>query len=246
MSSIKGCGTSGTLVASREGAGGYRAFARVFQAAIVAAAFLGVFLGLAGCAAAKQLSILAFGDSLTAGLGLSAEDSFPAQLERRLRADGFDAKVVNAGVSGDTTAGGLARLDFSLADEPDLVILELGANDMLRGLSVGAARDNLAKMIEAMKARGAAVVLAGMQAATNFDAAYKAKFDAIYPELARKYALPLYPFFMAAVADEPALKLADGVHPNAAGVARIVAGLAPLLEENLKLLVAKTAGAGVR
>ena len=189
---------------------------------------------------------MAFGDSLTAGLGVAAEDAFPAQLERRLRADGFDARIVNAGVSGDTTAGGLARLEYSLGEGADLVILELGANDMLRGLPPQAARENLEKMIRAIEARGAAIVLAGMVANANFGLQYKAQFDAIFSDLARERHLSLYPFFLEGVAGDPSLKQADGLHPNASGVARVVAGVAPLVEESLKRLAAKTGSSAVR
>lgn len=245
MSSIRDCGTLWTLVAAPRRAGArrpYRAFLSDFQAA--AAALL--LLGAAAHTEAAPLRILAFGDSLTAGLGLAAEDSFPAQLERRLRADGFDAKLTNAGVSGETTAGGLARLDFSLGEGADLVILELGANDMLRGLPPRAARANLEKMIDAIEARGAAIVLTGMIATANFGAQYKAQFDAIYPDLAKERGLPLYPFFLGGVAGDPSLTLPDGMHPNAAGVARIVTGVAPFVEESLKPLAAKPGVSAVR
>jgi acyl-CoA thioesterase I len=246
MSSINDCGTLANLVASprRAGARPYRAFHSNFQAA--AALLLLLLLGAVSHAQAQPLRILAFGDSLTAGLGLPAGDEFPAQLERRLRADGFDVRLINAGVSGDTTMGGLARLDFSLGEGADLVILELGANDMLRGLPPRAARENLGEMIDTIEARGAAVVLAGMSATANFGAAYKAQFDAIYPDLAQERGLPLYPFFLAGVAGDPTLTLPDGLHPNAAGVARIVAGVAPLIEESLKRLAAKPGARMVR
>jgi acyl-CoA thioesterase I len=235
MSSIKDCRTLSSLVrAPRSRARAYRAFRRRFQGA---ALFL--LLAVTVPAAAQPVRILAFGDSLTAGLGLAPQDAFPAQLERRLRADGFDAKLINAGVSGDTTAGGLARLDFSLGDGADIVILELGANDMLRGMPPAQARANLGRMIDAARTRGAAVVLAGMRANANFGPEYKAQFDSIYPDLARERGLPLYPFFLAGVAGDRTMTLPDGLHPNAAGVARIVAGVAPLIEESLEPLAAK-------
>jgi acyl-CoA thioesterase-1 len=173
--------------------------------------------------------VLAFGDSLTAGFGLPREQSFPAQLERRLRADGIEVHIVNAGVSGDTTAGGRARLDWSLADRPDLVILALGANDMLRGIPPATVRANLEAMIERIKASGARVLLVGMRASPNWGAAYEREFNRIYPELARAHEVALYPFFLDGVAMDPELNLPDGLHPNARGMAAIVERIAPLV-----------------
>ncbi|MGA8171259.1 MAG: arylesterase [Methylocystis sp.] len=193
-------------------------------------------LSLCVPAHAEPLRVLAFGDSLTAGHGLSAEEAFPAQLERRLRADGFDVKVVNAGVSGETTAGGLARADFALGEGADLVILELGANDMLRGVDPKLTSANLEKLVAAIEARKAAIVLAGMVASGNFGPDYKKRFDAVFPALAERHKLPLYPFFLSGVAGDKALVLPDGLHPNADGAARIASGIAPLVEENLARL----------
>ena len=192
-------------------------------------------------AEAERLRVLAFGDSLTAGLGLAAQDAFPAQLEQRLRADGFDARVANAGVSGETSGEGLARLDFTLEPGADLVILELGANDMLRGLPPKAARENLERMIDAIEARGARVLLAGMKANINFGPDYKAQFDAIFPDLAKERNLPLYPFFLDGVAGDRTLVQSDGLHPNPKGVARMVEGVAPLVEECLRSAGGKAA-----
>jgi len=220
----------------------YRAFSCSFQAVLCA----GLILSGAGRAGAEPLHVLAFGDSLTAGYGLAAQDAFPAQLERRLRADRIDASVTNAGVSGETSADGLARLDFSLQPGTDLVILELGANDMLRGLPPKAARENLEKMIDAIKARGAAVLLAGMKAGVNFGPDYKAQFDAIFPELAKERSLPLYPFFLEGVAGDQSLVQSDGLHPNPRGVARVVAGIAPLVEECLRRGLGKPASGSSR
>jgi len=191
--------------------------------------------------AAEPLRVLAFGDSLTAGLQLPADAAFPAQIERRLRADGFSVEVVNAGVSGDTTAGGLARLDFSLDEKFDLVVLELGANDMLRGVQPRQTRENLEKILDAIAAKQIPVVLAGMIASGNFGPEHKAGFDAIYPDLAKKRGLPLYPFFLAGVAGDAALAQKDGLHPTAEGVARIVAGIAPLVEDALRGILTKRA-----
>jgi acyl-CoA thioesterase-1 len=185
---------------------------------------------------AEPLRVLAFGDSLTAGFMLPANAAFPAQLERRLRADGFEATVVNAGVSGETTAGGLARAAFALGDGADLVILELGANDMLRGVDPKLTSANLDRIVTEIEARKAAVLLAGMVASGNFGPDYKVRFDAVFPELAARRGLPLYRFFLSGVAGDKALVLPDGLHPNADGVARIVTGIAPLVEENLARL----------
>jgi len=179
------------------------------------------------------MHILAFGDSLTAGYGLPADKSFAAQLEKRLRDEGRPVRVTNAGVSGDTSSGGLARLDWSLEDRPDLVVLELGANDGLRGLSPERMRENLDAMIRRSLDTGARVILAGMRAPVNWGLAYRKDFDSVFPDLAEKFDIPLYPFFLEGVALDPSLVLDDGLHPNAAGVARIVEGILPLVLEEL-------------
>ncbi|MBV9373627.1 MAG: arylesterase, partial [Alphaproteobacteria bacterium] len=155
---------------------------------------------VASSAMARAPVILDFGDSLTAGYGIAAAQAFPARLEAWLHERRIAARVVNAGVSGDTTAGGLARLDWALADKPDLVILALGANDALRGIEPSAVRDNLDKMIEKIKAGGAKVLLLGMLAPPNWGDEYKRAFDRIFPELAHQHQLPLYPFFLEGVA----------------------------------------------
>jgi len=179
-------------------------------------------------ALAAQKLIIAFGDSLTAGLGLAQNEAFPARLEAALAARGIAARVENAGVSGDTTAGGRARLGWILGERtPDLVILELGANDALRGLPPEAARDNLAAMLALLKRRRIPVLLAGMLAPPNLGTGYGAAFNCLYPALAQKYAVPLYPFFLDGVAGKPALNQADGLHPTAAGVTVIVKRIMP-------------------
>jgi acyl-CoA thioesterase I len=178
--------------------------------------------------------ILAFGDSLTAGLGLSPEAAFPARLEALLRADGIDARVVNGGVSGETTAGGVARLDWALGDHPDLVILELGANDALRGIDPALAYANLDKILARLKASGAKVLLTGMLAPPNWGREYQQEFAAIFPKLADKYQVPLYPFFLDGVATDPALNQPDGLHPNARGAQLIAAKVAPYVERLLR------------
>jgi acyl-CoA thioesterase I len=200
---------------------------RLAAVLLLLAALCGGIIAGSSPAAAQATRILAFGDSLTAGFGLPSEQSFPAQLERRLRADGIDVRVVDAGRSGDTTAGGLARLDWSLADKPDLVILELGANDMLRGIPPAIVRANLDAMIERIKASGAKVLLTGMRALPNWGTIYDKEFDRLYPELARTHGVALYPFFLDGVAMNPELNQPDGLHPNARGVAMIVGRIAP-------------------
>ncbi|MBV9861374.1 MAG: arylesterase [Alphaproteobacteria bacterium] len=188
----------------------------------------------AGQAAARVPEILAFGDSLTAGFGLPASGAFPARLEARLREQGVEAKVVNAGVSGDTTAGGLARLDWALADKPDFVILALGANDALRGIDPGTVRHNLDAIIDKIQATGAKLLLLGMLAPPNWGETYQHDFDSIFPDLARAHGVPLYPFFLEGVAMNPQLNQPDGLHPNEKGVAVLVDHIAPLVAKLVK------------
>jgi acyl-CoA thioesterase-1 len=178
-------------------------------------------------AGADRPLVVVLGDSLTAGYGLAPEQAFPARLAARLAAAGVDARVVDAGVSGDPSAGGRARLDWVLGDAPDLVILELGGNDALRGLAPAATRANLDALLARLVARGARVLLAGMRAPPNLGSAYGAEFDAIYPELAAKHGVALYPFFLEGVAARVELNQADGIHPNAGGVEVIVGRIAP-------------------
>jgi acyl-CoA thioesterase-1 len=178
-------------------------------------------------------TIVAFGDSLTAGFGVASEDAYPSRLERRLRDEGYAYRVVNAGVSGDTTAGGLRRVDWVLKAKPRIVILELGANDGLRGLSPERTRDNLAQIIERLRAAGATVVLAGMRVPPNYGDEYARAFGAVFPDLAARYQLPLIPFFLDGVATDPSLNQSDGLHPTADGyrviVDRIWPRIRPLL-----------------
>jgi acyl-CoA thioesterase-1 len=176
---------------------------------------------------APLLKIIAFGDSLVAGLGLAADAAFPSVLQEKLRAEGYNVAVVNAGVSGDTTSGGLARLDWTLAGVADGVILELGANDMLRGVDPEITKAALDAMLAKLKARKIKVLIAGMQATPSLGPEFKSRFDAIYPELAKKYDAPLYPFFLDGVAGDPSFELPDRLHPNPAGVERIVARILP-------------------
>ena len=195
--------------------------------ALVAA---GLCLMIGGRPAAAHIPvILDFGDSLTAGYGLAPEQTFPARLETALRGQGIEVRVVNGGISGDTTAGGLGRLDWALADKPDLVILELGANDALRGIDPVTVRDNLDKMIGKIEANGTKMLLVGMLAPPNWGAEYEKAFDRIFPELAKVHDVPLYPFFLEGVAMKPELNQPDGLHPNERGVAVLVDRLAPVV-----------------
>lgn len=184
--------------------------------------------------AERPINIVALGDSLTAGLGLSAKDAFPAKLETALRAKGHAVTISNAGVSGDTASGGLARLDWSVPEGTDAVILELGANDMLRGTDPQVTRKALAAILRRLGERKVPVLIAGMRAAPNLGPAYVQAFDAIYPELAAKYDALLYPFFLDGVATNAALNQGDGLHPTAAGVDVIVTGILPKAEALLQ------------
>jgi acyl-CoA thioesterase-1 len=186
-------------------------------------------------ASERPVKIVALGDSLTAGFQLPQSAAFPAQLERALKQQGIAAEVVNAGVSGDTSAAGRARLDWSVPDGTDAVILELGANDMLRGLDPKATRAALADIVQRLKARGIEVLLCGMRAAPNLGAEYGRAFDAIYPELAKASGLVFYPFFLSGVVGDRSLVQPDGMHPTGEGVARIVEGILP----QVKALIAQ-------
>jgi acyl-CoA thioesterase-1 len=200
--------------------------------AIVAAFGLAILLITHSAAAAPR--ILAFGDSLTAGLGLSPEQAFPARLQARLAADGIDVEVLNGGVSGDTTADGVARLDWALADHPDIVLVELGANDALRGIDPKFSYANLDKILARLKASGVQVMLLGMAAPANWGRDYQQAFAAIYPALASKYQVPLYPFFLDGVALDASLNQRDGLHPNARGADLIAEKVAPYVARLLK------------
>lgn len=189
--------------------------------------------GFSGAVLAAPVKILAFGDSLTAGYGLPEGDGFAPQLQQALEKMGREVTVINGGLSGDTTAGGLSRLDWMLADKPDVVILELGANDMLRGLSPEEARANLDATIQRIKQSGAKLLLTGMRAARNMGADYKERFDAIYPDLAAAHGVPLYPFFLEGVAAKPELNQQDGLHPTKDGIALIVGNILPYVEKLL-------------
>ncbi|PWC52933.1 hypothetical protein TSO221_12490 [Azospirillum sp. TSO22-1] len=199
---------------------------RLFNAALAGLLALGVW-SMSAAAHAAPVRLVALGDSLTAGYGLPPEQGFTVVLETALKAKGYDVTVVNAGVSGDTTAGGRARLDWTLGDRPDAMIVELGANDMLRGIDPGVARANLDAILKTISERKIPVLLAGMYASGTYGKAYVDRFNAIYPELAQAYGVPLYPFFLDGVATDARLNQGDGIHPNATGVQRIVEGILP-------------------
>jgi acyl-CoA thioesterase-1 len=181
--------------------------------------------------AGKPIKIVALGDSLTAGLGLPASEGFVPRLQAALAAKGIAAEVINAGVSGDTASDALARLDWSVPDDTDAVILEVGANDMLRGLKPQLTRTALDTILQRLKERHIAVLLCGMRAAPNLGADYAAAFEAIYPDLAGKYGVSLYPFFLDGVAADLGRLQRDGLHPNAAGVEVMVAAILPKVEQ---------------
>ena len=189
-----------------------------------------VLLGAPAHAAERVLKIVAFGDSLTAGLGLPAGAAFPARLEAALKAKGHAVAIVNAGVSGDTASGGLGRLDWSVPDDADAVILELGANDALRGVDPKTTKAALDAILGKLDARRVPVLLAGMAAPRNMGADYVRAFDAIYPALASTHRVVFYPFFLEGVATDPKLNQGDGLHPTAAGVDVIVARILPSVE----------------
>jgi acyl-CoA thioesterase I len=197
----------------------------------------------AHAASARPTRIVVLGDSLVAGFQLKSSDAFPAQLERALKARGHSVEIINAGVSGDTTAGGLERLTWAVPQETDAVILELGANDALRGLDPARAKANLDKIISELKSSGAEVLLAGMLAPRNLGGAYSSAFDAIYPELAKKHALILYPFFLEGIALNAQLNLGDGIHPNSSGVAEITRRILPAVEQLIERVRKKQAAA---
>jgi acyl-CoA thioesterase-1 len=192
-------------------------------------------LATAWPAQAADPVIVALGDSLTAGLGVAPDEAYPALLEAKLRREGYAYRVVNAGVSGDTSAGGLRRIDWVLRQSPQIVIVALGANDGLRGQPVMALRDNLSAIVERARASGARVLLAGMRMPTNYGAAYTKEFAAVYSEVAKRTGVPLVPFLLDGVATQARLNQADGIHPNAEGQ-RVIADL---LWPHLRPLLAK-------
>ena len=210
-------------------------------AALAALAVLAAWPGMA--AAKEPVKILAFGDSLIHGYGLPAGETFPEQLEAALRERGLDARVINGGNSGDTTAAGRARLDWALAANPDLVLLELGGNDGLRGIDPAATLENLDAILARLRAEGLPVLFAGMLAPRNLGVDYTAEFDAVFPRLAEKHGVAFYPFFLDGVALQPGLNQPDGIHPNGAGVRVIVQRILPRLLGVIEDMGARPAGA---
>jgi acyl-CoA thioesterase-1 len=206
-------------------------FWRRYMALLCFAIVSVALLPISAHAADRPVRIVVLGDSLSAGYGLAAADALPAKLEKALKAKGHDVAIENAGVSGDTSSGGLGRLDWSVPDGTDAVIVELGANDALRGLDPKVTRTALETIITRLKARKIAVLLAGMLAPRNMGPDYAKAFDPIYPELAAAHDLILYPFILDGVQGVPSLNLPDGMHPTAAGVDVMVKGLLPKAEE---------------
>jgi len=208
-------------------------------------AVLGFFASLAitallsaSAALAEPIKLVGFGDSLMAGYQLPASDAFPVKLEAALKAKGYDVEIANAGVSGDTSSGGLARLDWSVPDGTKGVILELGANDALRGIAPEETEKNIDAMLTRLKERGIAVLLAGMLAPPNMGADYEKRFNGIYQRMAEKHGVALYPFFLDGVAAQADLQIDDGMHPNPAGVDVMVAKILPTAEAFLKSVIA--------
>jgi acyl-CoA thioesterase I len=220
--------TSEAMIFPRQGALETLGIAAFFIAAMVVTA--------PSSARAAPVKLLAFGDSLIHGYGLDAGATFPEQLESALQARGFDVRVINAGNSGDTTAGGRSRLDWALADKPDAVLVELGANDGLRGLDPAQTYDNLDAILARLSAKKLPVLLAGMLAPRNLGAEYTQEFDSVFPRLAKKHGVLLYPFFLDGVALDPSLNQADGIHPNPAGVKVLVERIAPRIIELIALV----------
>lgn len=217
----------------------YGAFRALVQIAFAVVCSAAPFTATAA-KADPPIKIVALGDSLTAGYGLPDKDGFVPRLQAALTAKGIAVQIANAGVSGDTASDGLARLDWSVPDGTDAVIVELGANDMLRGVKPDVTRGALDAILRRLTARHIAVLLCGMRAAPNLGAEYGQAFERIYPELAAKYGLLLYPFFLDGVAANLALAQSDGMHPNAAGVGVIVQRILPKVEE----LIARVRGQG--
>ncbi|MEM5470721.1 arylesterase [Hoeflea sp. AS60] len=209
----------------------FKGLAHAFKALIAAFCLtLGVAATPVKASAADEIKIVGFGDSLMAAYNLQASEGFPAKLEAALRERGHNVSIVDAGVSGDTTSGGLARLDWSIPDGVDGVILELGANDALRGLPPEKTRENIEAMIVRLKERGIPVLLAGMLAPPNMGEAYETAFNTIYQDLASKYDLTLYPFFLDGVTGNQDLLLSDGMHPNVNGINTMVEKFVPVAQ----------------
>lgn len=219
----------------------FHPFGRILSLAVFLASSIwgnqfGISIGFAQNAN-PPLQIVGFGDSLMAGYELPESDGFTVVLQASLKANGIDVVISNAGVSGDTSSGGLERIDWSIPDGTNMVILELGANDALRGIAPKITKENLDQMITRLKQRNIAVVLAGMLAPPNLGVAYEAEFNAIFPDLAAKHNIPLIPFFLEGVAAKPDLQLADRLHPNRKGVDVMVANALSIVEPLVKSMI---------
>jgi acyl-CoA thioesterase I len=225
LSMVRSYGTSARAVERRS-----RIFVHIL---VLGLALAGVEPGLAqtsAAAEAKPIKLVVLGDSLSAGYGLPAAAAFPARLQKALKTNGVDVDMINAGVSGDTSSGGRDRLDWSVPAGTQAVIVELGANDALRGTDPAVTRAALTDIVTRLKARGIAVLLCGMVAPPNYGADYSAHFNTIYPEIAKSFGVPLYPFFLTGVASDTKLNQADGIHPTAEGVDVIVKNMLPTVE----------------
>lgn len=215
-----------------------KAWGRVNAIWLILVVFLAGINGIEA-AAAKPLRVLAFGTSLTQGYNLPPGSDFTAVLQARLRSKGYDVLVINAGVSGDTSAGGLARLEWTLAENFDGAIVELGSNDALRGLDVAQTRRNLDEIVAALKKRGIVVLLTGMKAPRNLGPEYVTEFDALFPALAKKHGVLFYPFFLEGVAADLKLNQADGIHPNEQGTQVVVRGILPYAQKLIEQINSK-------
>src|SRR5277367_200601 len=218
--------------------GGTTGLRQILHAAVCSAALV-AGAAVAVAHAEAPVRIVALGDSLTAGLGLPVREGFVPRLQAALAAKGVAVEIANAGVSGDTASGGLARLDWSVPEGTDAVILELGANDALRGTDPKLTRSALSDILTRLKARRVAVLLCGMMAPPNYGSDYSARFNAIYPELAKSFGVPLYPFFLEGVAGDAKLNQADGLHPTAEGVDVIVKNILPAVQAFLGAISAQ-------
>jgi acyl-CoA thioesterase-1 len=218
----------GTSLAEVEGA--RRMFAHMLVLSVLLLAPATARAQTVSAREAQPVKMVVLGDSLSAGLGLSAPAAFPARLQKALQSKGIAIDMINAGVSGDTSSGGRDRLEWSVPEGTQAVIVELGANDALRGVDPKVTRSALTDIVKRLKARGIAVLLCGMYAPPNYGSDYAARFNAIYPEIAREFGVPLYPFFLEGVATEARLNQADGLHPTAEGIDVIVKNILPTVE----------------
>ena len=202
------------------------------QMLVLGAGLIAAAMGFADsqAAEAKPIKMVVLGDSLSAGLGLSVSAAFPERLQKALKSKGIDADIINAGVSGDTSSGGRDRLDWSVPEGTRAVLVELGANDALRGIDPAVTRAALADILTRLKARNISVLLCGMLAPPNYGTDYSARFNEVYPDLAKSFGVPLYPFFLEGVATEARLNQRDGIHPTAEGVDVIVKNILPTVE----------------